>query len=111
MAENVDAETLQAVFEWNACCKGGAREKASKAFAKENARLSIDERLQKIKDVPYMGQPVRNEDGTITVHAVYCSNGERFFAPVRISTIRNAILPCQSNTASAVQGISGIIMR
>ena len=111
MAENVDAETLQAVFEWNACCKGGAREKASKAFAKENVRLSIDERLQKIKDVPYMGQPVRNEDGTITVHAVYCSNGERFFAPVRISTIRNAILPCQSNTASAVQGISGIIMR
>ena len=79
MAENVDAETLQAVFEWNACCKGGAREKASKAFAKENVRLSIDERLQKIKDVPYMGQPVRNEDGTITVHAVYCSNGKRFF--------------------------------
>ena len=79
LAQSIDDGLMRRIYEWNACCKGGAREKASKAFAKENARLSIDERLQKIKDVPYMGQPVRNEDGTITVHAVYCSNGERFF--------------------------------
>lgn len=78
MTEQVGAEIIQEVFEWNACCKGGAREKASKAFAKENAHLSIDEKLEKIKDVPYMGQPLRNEDGTITVKAVSYSNGEKY---------------------------------
>lgn len=71
MTEQVNAQKLQEIFEWNACCKGGAREKASKAFAKENAQLSIDEKLAKIKSVPNMGKPVRNDDGTITIHAVY----------------------------------------
>lgn len=78
MTEQVDAEKLQEVFEWNACCKGGAREKASKAFAKENENLSIDEKLEKIKSVPNMGQPVRNEDGTITVNAVSYWKDEKF---------------------------------
>lgn len=78
MEEQVEAQNLQDVFEWNACCKGGAREKNSKAFAKENAHLSIDERLEKIKDIPNMGQPFRNEDGTITVNAVSYSNGEKY---------------------------------
>ena len=32
--------------------------KASNAFAKENGNLSIDEKLEKIKDIPYMGQPL-----------------------------------------------------
>lgn len=77
MTEQVDSEKVQEIFEWNACCKGGAREKASKAFAKENALLSLDEKLEKIKDVPNMGQPLRNEDGTITVKAVSYSNGEK----------------------------------
>lgn len=78
MTEQVDSEKVQEIFEWNACCKGGAREKASKAFAKENALLSLDEKLEKIKDVPNMGQPLRNEDGTITVKAVSYSNGEKY---------------------------------
>ena len=29
--------------------------KASNAFEKENGNLSIDEKLEKIKDIPYMG--------------------------------------------------------
>ena len=33
MNEQVDSQKLQDIFEWNACCKGGAREKASKAGA------------------------------------------------------------------------------
>lgn len=78
MNEQVDAQKLQDIFEWNACCKGGAREKASKAFAKENAHLSMDEKLEKIKGIPNMGEPLRNEDGTITVNAVNYSNGERY---------------------------------
>lgn len=78
MNEQVDSQKLQDIFEWNACCKGGAREKASKAFAKENAQLSLYEKLEKIKEVPYMGEPLRNQDGTITVKAVSYSDGEKY---------------------------------
>ena len=78
MTEQMPLPQLQEVFEWNACCKGGAREKASKVFAKENEQLSITERLEKIKDVPFMGQPFMNEDGTITVNAVSYYDGEKF---------------------------------
>lgn len=77
--EQVDPQTVQDILEWNACCKGGAREKAAKTFAKENAHLSLDETLEKIKDVPYMGEASRNEVGTITVKAVSYSDGEKFF--------------------------------
>ena len=81
---NVDSDTvakiqkLQDILEWNACCKGGSREKVLKAFSKENMNLSIDEKLERIKGVPYTGCPVKNEDGTITVRAVSYSNGEKF---------------------------------
>lgn len=78
MTEQVEAQKLQDIFEWNACCKGGAREKASKAFAKEYAALSIDEKLEKIKNIPNMGNPSRNDDGTITVEAVSYFNGEKY---------------------------------
>lgn len=78
MSENIEFEKFQEIFEWNACCKGGAREKASKFFAKNNERLSLEEKLELVKDVPYMGRAVKNEDGTITVHAVYYSDGDKF---------------------------------
>lgn len=78
LTEQIENEPLQEIFEGNACCKSGAREKASKAFAKKNAGLSLEEKLELMKEVPYMGRPVRNEDGTITVHAVYYSDGEKF---------------------------------
>ncbi len=78
MNQNSDPNVLQEVFEWNACCKGGSREKVSKAFAKENAALSFQEKLDKIKSVPYMGQPFLNEDGTLTLHAIHYSDGNRF---------------------------------
>ena len=76
MTEQMEEEKLKEILEWNACCKSGAREKASKAFGKEYADCSLDEKLAKIKDVPYMGVPVRNADGTITVNAVSYSDGE-----------------------------------
>ena len=74
----VDDDIIIKINEWNACCKGEAREKASKAFAKENAQLSMDEKLERIKGVPNMGIPFRNEDGTITVNAVSYSDGEKY---------------------------------
>lgn len=71
MTEQLPKETMQEMLEVNACCTGGNREKASKAFAKANKDLPLTEKLKKIKDVPNMGNPVLNEDGTITVYAVY----------------------------------------
>ena len=78
MEEQVEPQKLQDIFEWNACCKGGKREKISKVFAKENVNLSIQERLQKIKEVPNMGEPFQSEDGIITVKAVSYSDGEKY---------------------------------
>ena len=58
-------------------CKGGAREKASKAFAKTTHDKSLAEKLALIPAVPNMGRPVLNEDGSLTVHAVSYSDGEK----------------------------------
>lgn len=78
MNECVESQKLQEILEWNACCKGGARDKTSKSFAKKNKNLSFEEKLERIKDVPYMGRPIKNEDGTITIHAVYYAKDEKF---------------------------------
>ena len=83
MNANIEFEKLREILEWNACCKSGAREKTSRSFAKENANLSLEEKLELIKDVPNMGRPVRNEDGTITIHAVYYSDGEKYLCRKR----------------------------
>lgn len=77
MTDNVDSQMIHDIFEINACCKSGSRAKASKVFAKEFASCSLDEKLEKIKQIPYMGVPVKNEDGTITVNAVsYYKDGK-----------------------------------
>lgn len=77
MEEQLAPQFVHDIFESNACCKGGSRAKASKAFAKEFAGCSLDEKLEKIKSVPYMGSPIKNNDGTITVNAVsYYKDGK-----------------------------------
>lgn len=78
LTNQTEPEKMQELLEWNACCKSGSRLKASKAFAKENVHNTLDEKLAKIKSVPYMGKPVRNEDGTITVAAVEYYDGEKY---------------------------------
>lgn len=78
MENKLEPETTQEILEYNGCCKSGAREKASKAFAKEYANLPWQERLDKIVNVPNMGKPELNKDGTITLHAVYFHDGEKF---------------------------------
>lgn len=70
LKQETSPEQYQHLLEENACCLGGQREKASKAFAKNHQQLSIDEKLDLIKEVPYMGIPTRNPDGSITVAAV-----------------------------------------
>lgn len=74
--EQVKPETVQEIFECGACCcKGGKREKDSKAFAKTYETLSLEEKLERIKD-EFL--PVTNENGILTVHAVYYSDGEKY---------------------------------
>ena len=82
MDSKLPPELTGEIFEVNACCKSGSREKASKAFAKKYAALSLAEKLEKIKSepdkVPNMGTPVLNPDGSITLHAVYYRCGDKF---------------------------------
>ena len=75
--ELVPPDTANRFYEWNACCKNGSRYKASKAFYARYKDLPLKEKLEKIPDVPYMGKPVLNDDGTITIHAVsFWENGK-----------------------------------
>lgn len=79
--ENVSSATNRDILDHNACCKGGSREKASKLFAKENSELTFDEKLDKIKDEQYMGNPIKNDDGTIIVHAIYYKVDDTYLCP------------------------------
>jgi hypothetical protein len=49
-----------------ACSTGGWREKAVKQVAREYKGRSLEERLEALGQVKYMGSPVLNADGTIT---------------------------------------------
>ena len=78
MSAALEEDDLRRVFEWNACCKGGAREKASKAFAKQYADKSLAERIALIPEVPFMGVPRLMADGSILVDAVRAREGGRY---------------------------------
>ena len=69
MNEKLPKEQTQKILEANACCKSGARIKASKEFAKENGGLSLEEKLELITSKPelYMGQAHLDENGDIIV--------------------------------------------
>ncbi len=80
MNEKYPKEQVQEIIEANACCKSGARLKASKEFARVHADKSLEERLKLISERPYMnmGRAELDENGEILVHAVSFHNGERF---------------------------------
>lgn len=70
--EMLPREVVLTLLEENACCKSGAREKRSKEFARINGSLSINERLEKINEAPYMnmGFAEIDEKGDLIVHGV-----------------------------------------
>lgn len=70
LMENADAEVVHEIYERNACCKGGSREKTSKAFAKKYADLDYVERIRHVDEVPNMGTAVLENENVICVHAV-----------------------------------------
>ena len=78
MNAELTPETVKAVIEANACCKSGARLKASKQFAEVHGDLDIKSRLELISSRPYMnmGTAELDGDGSLIVHAVsYYSDG------------------------------------
>ena len=70
--------TIHDLYEENACCKGGKREKESKAFAKKYKDLSPVERLSHIEKIPFMGRPTLIGDDTFVVDAVSYIEGEKY---------------------------------
>ena len=80
MNERLPKEHVQEIIEANACCKSGARKKASEEFARINAEKPIEEKLKLISARPYlnMGSAELDENGNLLVHAVSLHSGERF---------------------------------
>jgi hypothetical protein len=62
----LDDETRQAVRDACACSKGGWRLKAVQKLTGETAGKSLEEKLQALWQIKYIGKPVLNADGTIT---------------------------------------------
>ena len=80
MNERLPKERVQEIIEANACCKSGARLKASQEFAKVHKDDTVEERLRLISERPYMnmGRAALDADGTILVHAVTYVFEDRF---------------------------------
>jgi hypothetical protein len=75
--ELLSYDTISEIMFDRACCKTGIRLNNSKAFAKEHANKTIEEKLKLLCDVPNMGKPCLNSDGDIETVAVgsFESNG------------------------------------
>lgn len=80
MNKKLPAEKVQEIFEANACCKSGARKKASEEIARIHANKSIEEKLSLISSRPYlnMGSAELDENGYLLVHAVSYHPGDQF---------------------------------
>lgn len=74
--ENLDFKAKYEILDYNACCKGGSRDKAIKALAKEIKDLPLDEKIKKLREVPNMENPVLDDDKIIKTGIYYCINGE-----------------------------------
>ena len=66
MESLLDRQLCHDIRDACACSKGGWRLKAMQRIAKECEGQSVEQKLQAIGQVKYMGNPVLNEDGTIT---------------------------------------------
>lgn len=78
LCENCDPNVVHALYESNACCKGGAREKMSKQFSNKYAKLPLCEKIKHVDEVPYMGSAILEDNGVIRVNAVNYLVGQQF---------------------------------
>jgi hypothetical protein len=66
MDARLDEQPRAEIRDACACSKGGWRLKAVQKMAGETAGKSLEEKLQALWQIKYMGNPVLNADGTIT---------------------------------------------
>lgn len=66
MDKILDPDKARAIRDSCACSKGGWRQKAMEKIAHDHKDKSIEEKLDAINQVTYMGKPVLNPDGTIS---------------------------------------------
>lgn len=80
MNEKLPKEQVQEILEANACCRSGARLKASGQFAEVHKDDTVEERLALISQRPYlnMGRAELNDNGDLIVHAVSYHSADRF---------------------------------
>lgn len=92
MERELGIDKTREIFEANGCCKTGVRLKASKEFARINTGKSMQEKLEKIRNAPYlnMGSPSLNENGDLVVRAVnYYVDGKYLCACPTINKQQN----------------------
>lgn len=75
MDELLTREQCLAIMSEQGCCKGGKRDKDCKAFAKEYAGKTIEEKLRLVGNVENMTSPQLNNDGTFTITLSGYQNG------------------------------------
>lgn len=78
LCEECDINVVHSLYEKNACCLHGAREKNSKEFAKKYAHLLFRERIEHIFEAPNMGSAILESDRIIRVNAVSYKTGETY---------------------------------
>lgn len=61
----LDFETISTVMFHRACCKSGFRLENAKKLAKEHGGESLEEKLELLGQLQYMGKPALNEEGDI----------------------------------------------
>lgn len=78
--EKLDPLQVTQIMDYNACCKGGSRDKASKEFAKQHQALELSEKIALIANVANMGKPVLLDEKTIKT-GIYWQEGDLFKCP------------------------------
>jgi hypothetical protein len=79
--ELLDYDTVSKAMYDRACCKSGVRLKNVKAFAKEFMDHPLDEKLERLSGVPYMGKASLNVAGELELNAVGSYGYESYQCP------------------------------
>lgn len=79
--ELLDYDTISKVMYDRACCKSGFRLKNSRIFAKEHNNKTLEEKLNLLGNVKYMGKPYLNMNGDIETIAVGSYNSNNMTCP------------------------------
>lgn len=66
LEQSFSADEVINILDECACCKGGKRNKDCRKFAKDNKGKSLSEKIALLPNVQWMGNPILNDDGTIT---------------------------------------------